>query len=196
MDIKLLDELLIKDRIKINLHHNLKLNSIKFIKAFISNKDGERLKLQRQKAVFLTFYEPNYGIITKFNNYVLCKEFIKLWLKRIDEKELEEIKSDIIFLKNFIANNISNWTVSFNLFNNINTYESEVETIYLIRYLSSGIVSEKLDKAIIDLIIKDRFMLSYYQTNNFFLNEYKNNSCDKILYKFLEDIDTIEKLYS
>jgi hypothetical protein len=193
MDITILNDLIVKDRVKLNLHCDLKLNSIKFIKASFEERCP---KLTRQKAIFITFYEPDNGIFKKLNSYVLCKEYIKTWLKNIDEKTIEEIKSDIIFLKKFIRDNISNWLNSFYIFpcSSNDDYESEAEVLYIIRYLSSDMVSEKLDKAIGSLIKDEKFMLSYYKTNSFYLNNYKTSTQENILHKFLEDIDIVAKV--
>ena len=193
MDITLLNDLIVKDRIKLNLHYNLKLNSIKFIKASLQDRIP---RLMRQKATFIAFYETENGIFTKLNSYVLCKEYIKTWLKNIDNKTIEEIKFDIIFLKNFIYNNISNWlhsNYSFPILLNDNN-ESEAEVLYIIRFLSNDINSDKLDKAIYSLIKEEKFMVSYYKTNNFYLNNYKNSNQENILHKFLEDIEIVAKV--
>ena len=89
MDITLLNDLIVKDRIKLNLHCDLKLNSIKFIKASFEERFPT---LTRQKATFITFYEPDNGIFKKLNSYVLCKEYIKTWIKNIDEKTIEAMQ--------------------------------------------------------------------------------------------------------
>jgi hypothetical protein len=191
MDITLLTDILGKDRIRINLIQSLRLNCAKFIRISMQNRELQHPKLQRQKATFLTFYEPDTGIYNKLNKYVLCKEYIKTWIKNIEKKNIDEIKSDIIFLKYFLFQNISHWISCYGLHFETDCMEKEAQVLYIIRCLSRDNESEKLDKAIHSLIIEDNFMVTYYKNNSFDLDFYKTKNNQNTLDKFLQDIDTV-----